>query len=84
MRTTRSAIRRTALFYLLMGLPGLPALLSLQGRFLVRGDPAATAQRISESVTTYRLMVLGDLVTPVGFLLLAWSLDCGSCHSASW
>lgn len=71
---TRADARRTALFYLLMGLPGVPSLLYLPKAFVVSGDGAATAQRIADGMLTYRLIVLGALVSVIGFLLLAWSL----------
>jgi len=71
---TRADARRTALFYLLMGLPAVPSLMYLPNAFVVRGDGAATAQRIADGMLTYRLIVFGALVSVIGFLLLAWSL----------
>ena len=57
-----------------MGLPAVPALLYLPSAFIVAGDATATSQRITGGASLYRLIVLGDLVSAVGFLLLAWSL----------
>ena len=74
MAMTRAAARQTSLFYLMMGLPGPLVLLYLPRAFLVHGDAAATAQRIASNVVTYRWLVLADLVSPIGFVLLAWSL----------
>jgi hypothetical protein len=56
---------------------GLPAVLSLQympNAFIVPGDAAATAGRIADGMLTYRLLVLADLVSAIGFLFLAWTL----------
>ena len=74
MQLTRADARQTALCYLLMGLPGVPSLMYLPKAFIVRGDGAATAQRIIDATTTYRLIVLGALVSVIGFLVLAWRL----------
>ena len=70
----RSAVRQTTILYLLMGLPAVPALLYLPSAFIVAGDATATSQRITGGASLYRLIVLGDLVSAVGFLLLAWLL----------
>ena len=74
MAMTRATARQIALFYLLMALPGVPSLTYLPSTFVVTGDAAATAQRITESILTYRVIVLGALVSMVFFLILAWSL----------
>ena len=74
MAMTRATARQIALFYLLMALPGVPSLTYLPSSFVIGGDAAATAQRITESILTYRLIVLGALLSMVFFLILAWSL----------
>jgi hypothetical protein len=74
MTITRSWAQRTLLYYLIMGLPGPLALLYLPNHFVVAHDAAATAQRIVDGLFTYRLIVLADLASPIGFVLLAWSL----------
>ena len=74
MAMTRATARQIALFYLLMALPGVPSLTYLPSTFVVTGDAAATAQRITESILTYRVIVLGALVSMVFYLILAWSL----------
>ena len=74
MHITRSAARQTTLMYLLMGLPAVPALMYLPSAFVAPGDAAATSQRIAGGASLYRLIVLGDLVSAVGFILLAWCL----------
>lgn len=74
MAITRAAARQTSLFYLMMGLPGPLVLLYLPRAFVVRGDATATVQRIASNVVMYRWLALADLVSPIGFVLLAWSL----------
>ena len=74
MAITRATARQIALFYLLMALPGVPSLTYLPSTFVIAGDAAATTQRITENILTYRLIVLGALVSMVFFVFLAWSL----------
>ena len=74
MHLTRKDARQTAVLYLLMGLPGVPALAYLPKNFVVPGDAAATVQRIANGETVYRLIVLGALVSMVFFVFLALKL----------
>ena len=74
MRITRKDARQTALLYLLMGLPGVPALAYLPKNFLVSGDATATALRIATGETIYRLIVFGALVSMIFFVCLALKL----------
>ncbi|HKW47422.1 MAG TPA: DUF4386 domain-containing protein [Gemmatimonadaceae bacterium] len=74
MLITRRDARQTALLYLLMGLPGVPALAYLPRNFVVSGDAAATAQRIASGETVYRLIILGALVSMVFFIFLGSKL----------
>lgn len=74
MGISRSTARQTLLFYVIMALPGPLVLMYLPKNFVVAGDATATAQRIADGMFTYRLLVLCDLVSPVGFLLLGWTL----------
>jgi hypothetical protein len=74
MAITRAVARQTTLMYLLMGLPAVPTLMYLPRAFVVSGDAAVTAQRITDGGSLYRLIVLGGLISAVGFLLLAWCL----------
>jgi hypothetical protein len=71
---SRADARQTSVLYLLMALPGVPALISLPGNFIVRSDAAATAQRIADGAFTYRLIVLGYLSSMIFFIVLAWKL----------
>jgi hypothetical protein len=74
MHITRKDARQTALLYLLMGLPGVPALAYLPKNFVVSGDAAATAQRIANGEVLYRLIVLGALASMIFFVILALKL----------
>jgi hypothetical protein len=62
------------LLYLLMGLPGVVSLQYLPATFIVRGDAAATARRITEGAQAYRLCILSDVVSCIGFILVALAL----------
>jgi hypothetical protein len=66
--------RQAGIFYLLMGIPAVFTLQYLPRAFFVPGDAAATAHKITESVLTYRLLVLCDLASPIFFLFLVWCL----------
>jgi hypothetical protein len=73
MTPTRSRIRSTAAFYLLMGLPGAFNLKHLPS-FVVRGDAAATARNIADASLSYRLTILSGVVGYLALVYLAFSL----------
>jgi hypothetical protein len=73
MTPTRSQIRSTAAFYLLMGLPGAFNLKHLPS-FVVRGDAAATARNIADASLSYRLTIVSGVVGYLAFVYLAFSL----------
>lgn len=73
MTPTRSRIRATAAFYLLMGLPGAFNLKYLP-TFVVPGDAAATVRNIADGALTYRVAILGGVVGYLAFVYLAFSL----------
>jgi uncharacterized membrane protein len=56
-----------------MSAAGAPTLIFLP-KFIVAGDPAATAQKIAAGEQTYRLLLLGDLVGSLLFVVLGWAL----------
>lgn len=64
----------TGVLYLLMGIAAAFNLQYPTLRFLVRGDPAATARAIASSELAYRVTVFTGLFAAVAFLLLAHSL----------
>lgn len=74
MRMTKKDARQTALLYLLMGLPGVPALAYLPKHFVVPGDAAATVGRIASGEMIYRLIVVGALASMIFFVFLALKL----------
>jgi hypothetical protein len=74
MNSTAATTRVPGLLYLLMGLPAVFNLQYMPSAFIVPGDAAATARRITDGALVYRAGVLCGLVSNVGFLLLALSL----------
>ncbi len=66
--------RLPGLLYALTGLFGVISLQVIPATFFVRGDAAATAQRISQAVPIYRLGILSDLLSQIFFLFLALNL----------
>ena len=72
MGSTRTA-RSIGLWYLMM-LPAPLNLVYLSAHFLVPGDAAATAQRIIQGETVYRLCVLAGLFSNIIFLFLVLRL----------
>lgn len=74
MSSMKSTARRAGLLYWVMGLSAVLSLQYLPRLFIVTGDATATASRIAQGAMTYRLLVLADLVSPIAFLFLAWTL----------
>jgi uncharacterized membrane protein YwzB len=74
MNPNRSKARLAGIFYALMGSTGAFNLLYIPAAFIVPGDAAATARRITDSVLTYRIAVLSGLVSLIAFVLLVVTL----------
>lgn len=74
MSSPRTA-RSVGWFYLLTMLPAPLNLVFLPSRFLVSGDAAATAQRITEAEMLYRLCALAGLWSSVMFIFVAFKLS---------
>lgn len=72
--TWRSKARLAGIFYALMGGTGAFNVLYIPAAFVVPGDASATAQRITDSALTYRLVVLSGLVSSIAFVLLVVTL----------
>jgi hypothetical protein len=72
--TWRSKARLAGLFYALMGSSGAFNVLYIPAAFVVPGDAAATARRITDSALTYRIVVLSGLVSSIAFVLLVVTL----------
>ena len=74
MTSRKQTARRAGVLYLLMGAAGAFGLVYFPSAFLVRGDAAATAARITSSPLLYRFAVIIDLAAGVFFILTALTL----------
>lgn len=74
MNSITATSRRAGVLYLLMGITGPYSLIYFPRAFVAPQDAAATARKITESVFAYRVFVLTELVAPICFLFLAWTL----------
>ncbi len=74
MTTRRQTARLAGALYLAMGVASGLALSYFPARFLVAGDAAATAARIAAAPMLYRLWMVSDLATEVGYVYLAITL----------
>jgi Domain of unknown function (DUF4386) len=73
MSSLQSRARRAGVIYTVMSAVGAAALLLIP-KFVVVGDPAATARNIAAGEQLYRLLILGDLAGSILFAVLGWSL----------
>ena len=73
MSSIQSRARWAGVIYFVMSVVGAPMLLFLP-RFIVAGDPAATAHNIAAGEATYRLLLVGGLIGSILFAVLGWSL----------
>jgi hypothetical protein len=69
MNSTKRTARIAGLLYLLMAVTSILGL-NIPGGFIVRGDAAATADKIASSEMFYRLCVVSDLASQVLFVFL--------------
>jgi hypothetical protein len=74
MEPTDKAARVAGFWYLSMVFTAPFALIYVPGKLIVRGDAAATASRIVEHQTMFRLAIAADLVSAVIFLGTALAL----------
>lgn len=74
MSDLRAKARRAGILYLLLALTGIVSLMYFSSAFVVPGDAAATAARITAGELTYRLVVFTGLVSNILFLLVGLSL----------
>jgi len=74
MHPTDKAARIAGAIYLSMVVIGPFSLLYVPGKLIVRGNAAATAERILAHETLFRLGIVADLIGPVIFILLALAL----------
>lgn len=73
MNSNKKTARIAGLLYLLMGVASIFSL-SIPSAFIVRGDAAATADKIASSQLFYRLCVVSDLAAQVFFVFLVLAL----------
>jgi hypothetical protein len=69
MNPTKKTARIAGLLYLLMGVASAFSL-NIPSAFIVRGDAAATAEKIASSELFYRLCVISDLAAQILFVFL--------------
>ena len=70
MDSTKKTARLAGLLYLLASIPGAFALLYVPGKLVVRGDSAATAERLRSSATLLRMGIAAEIVSSVIFIFL--------------
>jgi hypothetical protein len=71
MDSTRRTARLAGLLYLASSIPGVFALLYVPGKLVVRGDAAATADRLRASASLLRLGIGAELVSTSIFIFVA-------------
>jgi len=74
MDSTKKLARRAGLLYFLFSLPGPFALLYVPGKLFVKGDAAATADRIRTSGSLLRMGIGGELIGFAGFVFVGLAL----------
>lgn len=70
MDSTRKTARLAGLLYLVASVPGAFALLYVPGKLVVRGDAAATAERLRSSPALLRMGIGAELLASVLFIFL--------------
>lgn len=73
MNSTKKTARIAGLLYLLLGVTSTLGL-NVPSGFIVRGDAAATANKIASSQLFYRLCVVSDLASQILFVFLVLTL----------
>jgi hypothetical protein len=74
LNSTKKTARVAGLLYVLTSIPGVFCLLYIPSRFIVRGDAAATADRILTSETVFRIGIVSELIGFTGFIFVAIAL----------
>lgn len=69
-----STARQAGILYVLVLFSAPLTLIYFPGLFIVSGDAAATALKISGDLFTYRIWIFASLVSTTLFLFVAWSL----------
>ena len=71
MDSTRKTARLAGLLYLLSSIPGAFALVYVPGKLVVKGDAAATAERLRTSGALFRLGLGAELLGMALFIYVA-------------
>jgi hypothetical protein len=71
MDSTKRTARLAGLLYLVSSIPGVFALLYVPGKLVVRGDGAATADRLRASASLLRLGIGAELISTSLFIFVA-------------
>ena len=74
MSSTKWTARSIGVLYLVTMLPAPLNLIYMPGRFIVRGDAAATARNIADAELLYRLCTLAGFFNSIMFIVLGLSL----------
>lgn len=74
MHSTRQAARVAGLLYLLMSIPGAFCLLYIPSHFIVSGDATATAAKILNSESLFRIGIFAEIASFTGFIFVALAL----------
>jgi hypothetical protein len=74
MNSTKKTARVAGLLYVLASIPGVFCLLYIPSRFIVSGDPAATANKILSSEFLFRLGIVSELIGFTGFIFVVRAL----------
>jgi len=74
MESTKATARFAGILYLLVAVTGAFSLLYVPAAFVVPGDATATARRIADAESTYRVGILSELVCQILTVFLAVSL----------
>lgn len=72
MSSIKAKARFAGILYALMNIPAVFNLIYIPAAFIVPGDATATAHRITDGALTYRIGILGGLVSSILFLLVVW------------
>jgi hypothetical protein len=70
MESRKRQARIAGALYLLMGFTGVFSLIYIPGKFIVRGDAAATAQKIASNEMLFRFGLAVDLLGQIAFVVL--------------
>ena len=73
-KSPRKTARIAGLWYLLAGLPAPFSLVYIPSKLIVPGDATATANNILASETLFRIGIVGNLISQIGFIFASLAL----------